>query len=849
MSRLTKYMPAVVGYRERLATLQGAWDSLALLSHLSDDGTNLSNTREAFESLAADLVTHLETETHRKALLAARARAQVVIDILVRNLFERTADVGFLAADDAIRDYASKALALRSADNSNTADPDTAATTLSSATRTMQRRLAEYVSKYSVYQNVILLSPAGEVLLQLDGGNAPAASRDPLISATLATDGYVESFRCSDLVPDGRRALIYSHRVTSDRQTLGVLCLCFRLEDECESIFARLHDEADWTVLSLLDAGGEVIFSSDAWQLPVGAKLAAASDDSGNILRFAGREFLAVTCKAQPYQGYAGPAWRGHVMIPLERAFETHSGGEQPACAAEVLADLRATASKFSAALREIPRKADAVQRDLNRSVWNGSVRLSLGDGSNGTFAKALLREISNMGRKTKEVFERSIEELHETVVSAVMHDSRFLASLAIELLARNFYERANDCRWWALDATLGGRLAGDPDCTDEAATRVLRHINSLYTVYHAIVLFDSQRRIVASSRPDQEGMLGSVIEESWASDALALCGTQAYSVSQFRPSALYGGRPTLIFAAAVRPAEGGCVGGIAVVFDTAPQLAAMLQDAIPKDERGQAQAGCVALFLDRELNMLACTDPAMDTAGLDLAWLAETARAGDARILRIGNEYHSVGAKRDTGYREFEGLGGHAVVLMPIGTVAQQAAARSALTHRPAARQENTRQDSVEFATFAVGENWYALPTANVIEAVDARSVQSLPKTQPWCAGYLMFAGEPIVVADTARLLGTTHIDTPRIVVAIRVPGQKRPFGLLVESLGDIPEVALDRLLPIDGLHNQSACALVEQAIGGADPRDPMVMVLNTARLVALMRGESLEEPVEAAA
>jgi len=68
---LTKYMPAVVGYRERLATLQGAWDSLALLSHLSDDGTNLSNTREAFESLAADLVTHLETETHKKALLAA----------------------------------------------------------------------------------------------------------------------------------------------------------------------------------------------------------------------------------------------------------------------------------------------------------------------------------------------------------------------------------------------------------------------------------------------------------------------------------------------------------------------------------------------------------------------------------------------------------------------------------------------------------------------------------------------------------------------------------------------------------------------------------------------------------
>src|SRR5712671_5063304 len=178
MSRLTKYMPAVVGYRERLATLQGAWDSLALLSHLSDDGTNLSNTREAFESLAADLVTHLETETHRKALLAAGARAQVVIDILVRNLFERTADIGFLAADDAIRSYASQAVAVD--------DP---------ANRSMQRRLAEYVSKYSVYENVILLSADGRVLLQLEGGQAPAVSHDPLLAATPATDGYVETFR------------------------------------------------------------------------------------------------------------------------------------------------------------------------------------------------------------------------------------------------------------------------------------------------------------------------------------------------------------------------------------------------------------------------------------------------------------------------------------------------------------------------------------------------------------------------------------------------------------------------------------------------------------------------------
>jgi chemotaxis signal transduction protein len=833
MSKLTKYMPAVVGYRERLATLQGAWDSLALLSHLSDDGTNLSNTREAFESLAADLVTHLETETHKKALLAARARAQVAIDILVRNLFERTADIGFLAADDDIRNYARAAVA-SDTDEASVAGPRNA------NYRSMQQRLAEYVSKYSVYQNVILLSPQGQVLLQLEGGQAPAATLDPLISATLATDGYVETFRRSDLVPDARRALIYSQRVTSEGQTLGVLCLCFRLEDECEGIFTQLRSQTDWTVLTLLDANNEVIVSSDTQQMPVGAKLAGIGDEAGNILRFAGREFLAVTCKAQPYQGYAGPAWRGHVMIPLERAFEAHEDAEEATCAADVLADLRATASKFSAALREIPRQADAVQRDLNRSVWNGSVRLSVGAGSNGTFAKALLREISNMGRKTKEVFERSIEELHETVVSSVLHDSRFLASLASELLARNFYERANDCRWWALNGTLGGRLAGAEGCTDEAATQVLRHINSLYTVYHAIVLFDSQRRIVATSRPEQEEMLGSVLDEAWASDALAVSGTQAYSVSQFRPSPLYDGRPTYIFAAGIRGAGGRTLGGIAVVFDTAPQLAAMLQDSIPKDESGQPQAGCVALYLDRDLRVLSCTNPAIDIAKLE--WVRESARTGSAQVMRIGDEYHSVGARRDTGYREYEGIGGYAVVLMPLGRVSEQTATRRMLPQRAATRQEGGKQDMVELASFAVGENWYALPTAHVIEAVDARSLQSLPKTQNWCAGYLMFAGEPIVVADMARLLGATNIETPRVVIAIRPPGQSRPFGLLVEALGDIPEVARDRLLTIDTLRNEDTSLLVEFALQVADPSDPMVMVLNTQRLANLLRGEPLE-------
>jgi hypothetical protein len=78
--------------------------------------------------------------------------------------------------------------------------------------------------------------------------------------------------------------------------------------------------------------------------------------------------------------------------------------------------------------------------------------------------------------------------------------------------------------------------------------------------------------------------------------------------------------------------------------------------------------------------------------------------------------------------------------------------------------------------------------------------------------------------------------------VIAIRSPGQSRPFGLLVEALGDIPEVARERLLTIDTLRNEDTSMLVEFALQVADPSDPMVVVLNTQRLANLLRGEPLE-------
>ncbi|MEJ1962516.1 MAG: chemotaxis protein CheW [Gammaproteobacteria bacterium] len=501
----------------------------------------------------------------------------------------------------------------------------------------------------------------------------------------------------------------------------------------------------------------------------------------------------------------------------------------------------------FSAGLREIPRQADAIQRDLNRSVWNGSVRLSTGSAANVTFAKALLREISNMGRKTKDVFERSIGELHETAVSSVLQDSEFMASLAIELFARNLYERANDCRWWSLNGVLTGTLGGREGCDAEAATAVLRHINSLYTVYHSIVLFDTNRRIVAVSREDQAHLVGSQIDEPWATDTLSLVDSQGYSVSKFGPSVLADAQSTLIYSATVRGSDRRSAGGVAVVFDACTQLNAMLMDALPHDEHDKLLPGCIGVLLDRDGTVMCSTDASLEASGEMLEIIRTGLASQGAQVRRIGSQYYAVGSRLDTGYREYPGIGAHAVVLLPLGAVPERGAGqRRALPQCTATRNDHSRQDIREFTTFAAGGAWYALPTSCVIEAVDSKAVQSIKTAGPPWAGVIIHGEGAVPVVDFASLLDMPNQEEPSAVILMRLPGRTRPVGLLVESLGDNPEVPSDRLLPVVVMERNTASLLVELAIQPVDVQDGLVLVVATDRLSAQLFGTPLATGAE---
>jgi chemotaxis signal transduction protein len=813
LNRVVRHMPEVETYRESLQALQTVWDNLTVLGELSGSGTEITGMRAGFAQLTGTLLNSLATESRRKVAEDIGSKAQVCIDVLTRNLFERTADIGFLATDSDLCRFIQAGA--QADDKARIVD-----------------RFREYVSKYSVYSDILLLDCEGRILCQLDEAHPLTRSNDPLIAEALTTAApYVERYGPTDLQPAAPAALIYAYRVGVGA-ALGVLCLVFRFDNECARIFDKLHGGEDWSVITLLDAAGRVLASSDPWQIPLGAPMDLRDAAPSRIVRFAGREYLASTRSAHAYQAYLGPGWLGHVMVPLEYAFETPAVAGLDKVAKPLLDTVMDSAMLYSAAVQGIPRQADAIQRELNRAVWNGNVfqsshRAGQGEAQaiNASFSKTLLWEISNTGARTKEIFQCSIAKLHETVLSTLLRDCADRAALAIDIMDRNLYERANDCRWWALTTAFREALAEEAISAERTRQldTLLRSINGLYTVYTDLILFDRNARVVGQSNPQRGKLAGQVLGGEWARRTLELEGTQAYCVSAFSPTPLYGGRPTYVYCAAVRDARNRVVGGIAVVFDAQPQFAAMLADSLPAGETH----GGIAVFTERDGTVLACADDAIAVgSNLELPeqFFSLAPGSGYGGIVPFRDRLYAVGARMSSGYREYKGRNDPyrneilALVLVPLTEEGVDGANHPVPRRHPGvARRFETVADEVkvELATFYVGESWYGLHSTDIIESVDVTRITRLPGLPQHMCGCVMYEGNPIMVMDLHEVVHGTGSAAASQIIIVRGATSGNLMGLLVDDLGDIPEVPVALIQPVAGLFQGSA-SLVDSVVKG---------------------------------
>ena len=795
---LIGYMSDVQNFEKNMSSLSDKWDLLTLLGSMSNIGMDTSETRKAFEDLLDEPLVRLIQETFNKSLDELSSKAQSAIDILIRNLFERTADIGFLSTDDDIRHY------LQFLKMAELSISDELRQLKMEKKEALTQRFAEYVAKYSVYENIILLDTKGRVLVQLDHDNPIGATKDPLLRESLQThQGYVETFRSSDLTHN-RPSLIYSYRVSdpSTDEALGVLCLVFRFEDELRSIFRKLTQENPYIALELLDQDGQVIASSSPYHVPVGSILEARNSPTHQTY-YAGFEYLYKAVKTTGYQGYTGPGWIGHAMVPMHLAFRSSS---HSSLSNDPMFDKVAnTTEYFPQELKDILDKAKKIQTELDITVWNGNVQIANASNKENPFTKALLGEISKTGEETKKVFEQTVTNLNTAMLERYLEDLRFQSSLAIDIMDRNLYERANDCRWWALTTTFREYLAQRELAPEERSKMgsILEYINSLYTVYATMFVYDRDGTIQAVSNGAHEHYVGRKVGHSWAADALRLQTTQEYIVSEFEPSPFYDNDHTYVYNACIRDFGGESVGGIGIVFDSRPQFQAMLDDILPKNEEGEIKEGMFALFVDRRGRVLSSTDESIEvgsTIALGESVLNLPCGRSHAQMIAYNGLYYALGATCSSGYREYKHSDGYrndiiAVLFRPIGecTMAQE---ETHLRREYVYPKPSGLEETCEISTFFIGNTLFAVESKEVVCSLMHQELTPILHASEYNLGVIGFDKRMVSVISLAKLMGMEKkYDKERdtiIVVKADIDGQSLHLGLAVDAIFSSPEIPL---------------------------------------------------------
>jgi hypothetical protein len=239
--------------------------------------------------------------------------AQTLVQLIVRNLFERTADVRWWATDTALW----QALA----------EPDAAKRAFAA------ERLGVINRFYTVYLDLVMTDLTGKVI-----ASANPKFQRKLIGTTVADEAWFAAARnCGsgdDYIVDevkhsaqhdNRTALVYATGIREggkvDGALIGTLGVYFDWQNQGQSIVEKEANlpphVADRTTVMLLDGNSRVIattnpavlFSPFALANPAGQASGSYYDNAGSIVAYA---------KTLGYEDYDGLGWYGVVVQKLE---------------------------------------------------------------------------------------------------------------------------------------------------------------------------------------------------------------------------------------------------------------------------------------------------------------------------------------------------------------------------------------------------------------------------------------------------------------------------------------------------------------------------------------------------
>ncbi|MGV8906235.1 MAG: chemotaxis protein CheW [Acetobacterium sp.] len=801
-------MPDVLKCAQNISSLNEQWDNIKLLCEINCPVQsksvipNMTKIQKSFFNLQQELIDTLESEKLKKMEQKIISKTQVAIDILIRNLYERTADIGFIATDDDICQFVC---------DENRSDR---------SRNDIINRLGEYVAKYSVYDEIIILDKNHTVIANLDQSNVILGLRidDPILTKTLETNkSFVESFQTSVLQSRKKKSHVFSSKVYNEEtnQPIGMICLCFRFENEMKQIFKKLTTDYDGSVITVIDNDNTVIdndntviASSDENHLPLGITVEPVESGIYGIVYYRGAAYISKTVSTKGYQEYFGLGWKGHVMLPLNLGFTDTTNLDN--IDAVTATGLMQMADSFSEALNEIIGKTQKINSSLKRIVYNGQI-IEKDNSIKDEYArlKPILSAIGQIGTKTSDLFQNSVTNLFSTVITTSLVDSSFQASLCVDIMDRNLYERANDCRWWALNSTFRKILARDEinDSEIQEITNILTTIQSLYTVYRNLFFFDKTGTILAVSNPNCLSDIGKNLDDTYIHDVLNNSNPEKYFVSSFETTDLYDHHHTYIYGASITDIKNSnrTLGGIGIVFDSEDQFKEMLADAL------KPEGNTFAVFSDRKKNIIATTNGSYTIGTLlnlpDYMFTLSN-NYSHSEILVYENCYYAIGYSCSSNYREYKSTDGYqndilAFVFEKLSDITKATALNTRVKEiEQSDFNYSMTETPKKLGTFVINNQLFGLDESVVLEAIDDCSIISLPGSTNEITGAVKYKGQYIVVINTALFFNMTEqnkqISDDSHLLVLKL-SEEELIAIQVDKLMSVLDISMSDIKPVD--------------------------------------------------
>ncbi|MFN7506155.1 MAG: hypothetical protein ACK5Q1_11425, partial [Limnobacter sp.] len=538
--------------------------------------------------------------------------------------------------------------------------------------------------------------------------------------------------------------LVYAWKITAAGQTTGYIALVFNLEEESNALFSKVlgtnpsSAALEWRVCGVTDASGKVLISSNSRYVGPGQIVRLGNGADWGVIQIGPVAYLCGVRSTRGYQGYAGPGWKGFCLVPLGHAFRQEVTEDR-----NKLPLLDPNEGLIDSKISGFQNQATQIQRQLNRSIWNGNMAQRTSSSALGSsFSKTLLWEISRAGERTKNLLTESLGNLVKSEILAHQNEQQIHAMLAMDLMDRNLYERANDCRWWALNPRLRDALLSLENTeAREKAAECLKHINSLYTVYTNILLLDKNGHVVCDSASEVEP--GKHINADWVGKAMQLKNQTQYCVSNFEKSDLYHDRPTYIYCAAVfdnpdNPSR--CLGAVALVFDSEPQFEAILNESM-----GDSKHKAFAFIVDEKQQIISSTTNQFSDNGRltlpvprDGKFVKQATQIG---YLEFDLMLIAYGLRNSGNYREYkrdsDAYKNNLTCLygMEIGTLIRDEKLAGEISFDEF-RQANNKEQLADIASFRIGNYWCGIDTEDVVEAFLCKQIASMPNSPAWIVG-----------------------------------------------------------------------------------------------------------------